>query len=169
MSPKIKGFILNIAPLAHGQHSLQFNPTPESLGLSDAEFGQIEVQAQIDLRKDKTAETALVQFTTDAVAHLVCDRTLVPFDEQVKGRYTVFFTDDEAESGEEEEIYPLPPNQLLDLTEVVRDTILLSVPIRKIAPDVADQDIPLVFGADEEEGNATDRRWDVLKNLKFDE
>jgi uncharacterized protein len=161
-STKTKGFVLDVAPLANGIHILSFELSPSNIGLEDTDFEQITVEISLDRQVDK----ALVQISTKALAHLVCDRTLVPFTQWVEGEHEVFFDDEITEGAENDEVRPFPLTQKLELTDDVRDTILLSVPIRKIAPEALEADIPLAFGAVEEEDH-TDARWDALKALKF--
>jgi uncharacterized protein len=75
------------------------------------------------------------------------------------------------QEGEEfEEVRPLDStDREIDLTDVVRDTLLLSIPQRRVAPGAEDEPITREFGATEEETDdeaPVDPRWEDLKELK---
>jgi len=67
-------------------------------------------------------------------------------------------------------VRPLDPSDReLDLTDLVRDTILLSLPQRRVAPGAEDEPINREFGtADEDEETPVDPRWSKLEELKDD-
>ena len=52
----------------------------------------------------------------------------------------------------------------LDITDIVRDTLLLAIPVRKIAPGAEEAEIPVAFGAPADAD--LDPRWEALKALK---
>ena len=54
------------------------------------------------------------------------------------------------------------------MTEAVRDTLVLAVPARKVAPGAEDLDLPTVFGAPAAEA-AIDPRWEALRSLRSDD
>jgi uncharacterized metal-binding protein YceD (DUF177 family) len=56
------------------------------------------------------------------------------------------------------------------VTDIIRDTILLSIPQRTIAPGAEEEDIDMTFGEPDDEEteteDAVDPRWSKLKDLK---
>jgi uncharacterized protein len=65
-----------------------------------------------------------------------------------------------------------PSDREIDLTDVVRDTLLLAIPQRRIAPGAEDEPIDQEFGAsddDADEEAPVDPRWSALEELKDDE
>lgn len=165
---------LDLTPFEPGLHEITLTPTPEDLDLDPEAFADIVVDVRLDYQEDH----ALVLLTVRATATLECDRTLEMFRQQVSGRHDVLFLaphemerrrgpDGEIAEGEDD-VYELPePGVPLDLTTPVRDTILLALPIRRIAPGAEDREIPLVFGAlSDEEGEPLDARWEALRRLK---
>jgi len=108
-----------------------------------------------------------------ATAQLTCDRTLQPYEEPVTGHYSLLFGPPSmvGQEGEEfEEVRPLTPSDReLDLTDVVRDTLLLALPQRRVAPGAEEESIDREFGApEEEEDDPVDPRWDELRKLRDD-
>ncbi|MDX1530227.1 MAG: DUF177 domain-containing protein [Rhodothermales bacterium] len=144
----------------------------EEADLPPDAFGDLRIDVQIDHQQDR----ALVTFTATAAAALECDRTLEPYEQEVSGAHTVLFVlpeqfpglQAEDEGAPDEDVRPLPdPGEPLDITEAVRDTLLLALPVRRIAPGAEDLDIPTTFGAlTDEEGQPVDPRWEALRKLR---
>jgi uncharacterized protein len=164
---------IDITPFKTGDsHRVELSPDPEALDLDDPDkFSNIHVVARLDVHRDRILVTAHVE----GRATLTCDRTLKEYEEPLYGEYSVLFGPPEmvGEEGEAfEEVRPLDPAaREIDLTDLVRDTLLLAIPQRKVAPGAEDQDIQTEFGAPEEdrdEGEPVDPRWDALRELRDD-
>jgi uncharacterized protein len=92
----------------------------------------------------------------------------------VEGDYSLLFGPPSmvGQEGEEfEEVRPLTStDNEIDLTDVVRDTLLLALPQRRVAPGAEEEPLDREFGApdeDEEAGDdAIDPRWDELRKLQ---
>lgn len=154
---------VDLRTLNTGLHHVEFTPTAEDLGVEDPVFR--DIQASADLTVDR--EQVVVRVKARAVATLVCDRTLVEFDQPIRGSYTACFMPREAmdPDAEDDDILPLEADQdELDLTDIVRDTLMLAVPVRKLAPGAEDLDIPTTFGEAAE--SEIDPRWKALEQLK---
>ena len=120
-----------------------YTPEPDALDLPPEDFADIRVEVRLDY----DGRRALVMLTAAARARLICDRTLEPFWQPVEGQYTLLFAPPEAAAAaddeSDEDIRVLhPQDQALDLTEPVRDTILLSLPLRRVAPGAEEKPIP---------------------------
>ncbi len=106
-----------------------------------------------------------------ATATLECDRTLAFFEQPIEGAYRILFVppsfaDGEKEDGENdyEEVRIFQRSyREIDVTAAVRDTVMLAVPARKVAPGAEALDLPTVFGAAEA---AIDPRWEALRSLR---
>ena len=154
---------IELAKLRPGINELSLTPSPESLDVDPDVISDVRVEVQLDVSKDKI----VVRYSTLAVAHLVCDRTAKEFSQDVEGSHLVLFTSDDSSSVEDDS-YDVrafaSSDRYLDVTEEVRDTLVLSLPARRIAPGAEDIAIPTRFGDEEDEG--TDPRWDELKKLQ---
>ncbi|MDA1028456.1 MAG: DUF177 domain-containing protein [Bacteroidetes bacterium] len=154
---------IDIRPYAKGVYELDFEPSAEELEVDADSFSKIKIEVRLDI----SASRIYVQFRIAAIAKLVCDRTLVDFDQAIEGSYAVVFVppkdidpDDEADN-----LFPLEAGaEEIDLTEIIRDTLLLAVPIRKIAPGAEDEDLPITFGGPTDED--IDPRWTALNELR---
>lgn len=164
-------FGLDVASLKPGLHTFELAPTPEELDLDPATFSEVAVRIRLDLEERRM----LVTFEARATAALVCDRTLEPFAQVVAGRHAVVFVEPERLLAEaralggdlDDDVRPLPdPGAPLDLTDLVRDTLLLALPVRRVAPGAEERAIPLVFGPEADEAmRPADPRWSALRDL----
>ena len=151
-----------INQLDQGIHDFLLYPSPEDVKLDPAVFSNLEVAARIDF----SPRRVLVVLDVSAVATLECDRTLVPYDQPVAGSFSVLFADPSVTGPdtEQDDLRPLDPDaRSVDVTDAVRDTLILAVPLRRVSPQAEQIDLPLVFGASED---AVDTRWEALRPLK---
>ena len=157
---------IDLVPLSEGIHHLELTPEAVALDLEPETFKDVHVDVVLDYRDDR----ALVSLHAAAVAALECDRTLQPFEQAIEGDYRLLFVSTDfarriaADDDDIEEVRELDPTERkLDLTDAVRDTLLLAVPTRKIAPGAEDLEIQTTFGG----GEATiDPRWEALRQLR---
>lgn len=153
---------IDIRTLEIGQHEFNLECTLVEL---DMEPGRME-EIRADVKLDYDGQEALVNIAVSAVAHLVCDRTMERFKLPVKGTYMVLFSPGDVDENTGGEVRPLAASdEELDITDIVRDTLLLAIPIRKIAPGAEDTEIIQSFGVPVEENNI-DPRWQALAALK---
>lgn len=158
---------VNIAVLKNGVHDLLLEPSPEDVGLDPAAFRSLRVALHLERKPDQV----FVMLDTSAVANLECDRTLAPFDQEIEGQYQVLFAPPEMAGapGEKEDVRVLEPDEEeIDITDVVRDTLLLAVPQRKVAPGAEDVEIPTRFPEPSNEPDEVDPRWAALRALRDD-
>ena len=157
--------LIDIKSLEPGIHEYDWVPEAEALELDPHVFHELKVEARLDFHPSRI----LVTIHTHAKVRLMCDRTLVEFDQPVEGQHSVLFSGAELPEGMEEQddgIIKLgSADEEIDLTDVVRDTFVLSIPARKIAPGAEHENIPLVFGATKSDDSVVDPRWEVLRKL----
>jgi uncharacterized protein len=156
-------FRIGISSLKPGVHRIEFEPMPEELELDPNKFKEIRVGTRLDVQEDRI----LVILEARATATLECDRTLRLFDQEIAGSFHVLLGSSSlvgSEDGAFGEIRLLEPGaEEIDLTDVVRDTLLLAVPQRCIAPGAEEENIPTEFGAPKDK---IDPRWEALRALK---
>ncbi|MDX1740771.1 MAG: DUF177 domain-containing protein [Rhodothermales bacterium] len=154
---------IELSKLRSGLNEISLTPSPESLEVDADVFSDIRVSVELDVAKGRI----LARYSTLADAHLECDRTAQPFTQVVEGSHLVLFTSDDASSSDADS-YDVrvfaETDRYLDLTDEVRDTLVLSLPARRIAPGAEEVSIPTRFGANEDDD--TDPRWDELKKLQ---
>ncbi len=153
---------VRIAGLSPGLHSYDFQPEAEEVGLDPEAFRDLDVHVRLDYDPDRI----FVRLNASATATLLCDRTLVSFDEDIEGDYALLFTADA--DGDADAVEPLPSDAVsIDLADAVRDTLVLALPSRRVAPGAEDAPIQTQFGTlTDDEGNPIDPRWEALRRFK---
>lgn len=169
-----------------GVYQFDFSPSAEALDLDPSVFRDIVVTGSVSIASSGT----VVRFTASAVAILECDRTLVDFDQPISGDFDGLVADatdydesvsgkDRQESGEklaganpvdslqsgDADLVPMFEGVIV-LDDVVRDTLMLAVPMRKVSPEAAALEMKLEYGKEEEE--EIDPRWEALRRLGND-
>lgn len=159
---------IDITSLSTGIHHLELDPSAHQANLDPSTFDDVHVEVVLQYHHDRI----LVKLHATATAELTCDRTLRRYEQSIEGTYSVLFGPPSmvGQEGEEfEEVRPLDPSdRKIDITEVVRDTLLLAIPQRQVAPGAEEEPIDREFGAeaDDAEEEAIDPRWSELEKLK---
>ena len=154
---------VDIKSLKPGIHEYEWQPDAVELELDPAIYREMHVKARVDYHPSRI----FVTLHTTAGVRLVCDRTLVEYDDEVDGEHSVLFSSVDMLEGQEtldDEIRELKTgDEEIDLTDLVRDTFILSIPARKIAPGAESADIPMAFGGAKKGEPAVDPRWEALR------
>ena len=164
---------IRLAGLSPGKHEFGFTCSASDFAdqaLADAGFSK---EISVAVTVEKLEGEMIVTLKTSAVAGLTCDLCLAPITTELNGSYRIFYGYEQAGEPEEErdEEYRLIDRNAvsLDLTEDVRETLLLSVPMKVTCtgnPDCR------VFRQEEEESepdedNLPDSDWlESLEKLK---
>ena len=160
---------VDLSSFDEGVEVQTLSPSAEDLGLDPEVFSTIVV----DLRLNVTERQVLASFEVRAVATLECDRTLVSYQQPVRGDHAVLFvpSDQIPPSSDDDSLLPLPDSETeIDLTEAVRNTLMLSLPLRHVAPEAEHAEITTSYGEQEMlDGTPVDDRWDALRSLRSDD
>lgn len=149
-----------------GKSSQKLDVDPTTFEIDDVTINSI----QLVLFFNKSENSTKVDFDLTAGVTFVCDRSLEEFEQTLSGSYSVVFKlglskDEENEDGSFKALQT--GGDKLDLTNEVRDTILLNVPIKKLHPRYITEDgQPTEFNETYSDGETNDPRWDALKKLK---
>ena len=141
-------------------------------GTSLLESGQFEAE----IRLDKGETLIEANFSITGQAHLVCDRTLEPFDLQMDINRRILFKYGQEEKELSEEIVLITREQAnLDLGQYLYELITVNLPMKRLHPRFGDDestedDIQLVYSSpvdeSKKEEDTIDPRWEKLKKLK---
>ncbi len=159
---------IELAALREGFQRMELTPSAEALELDPGVFEDIRVELELTYEEGRL----LVQLWAGATATLECDRTLELFKQPVEGTYSLFYAPPGVAVSRDdvEEVRELrAADRFVDLTDVVRDTLLLAIPMRKVKPGAESIPIPTQFGAPEgpePEEPPIDPRWEALKKLR---
>lgn len=160
---------IDLSAREDGLHEENLRLSPEDLELDPAIFSDIATTVRLDLSNGRV----FASYDISAVATLECDRTSVEFKQPVEGSHSVLFLppDQIPSDSDEENVLPLGAGETeIDLTSSARDTLMLSLPVRRVAPQAEGKEIDTVFGATlDKDGVPIDDRWDALRSLQSDD
>ncbi|NND72108.1 MAG: DUF177 domain-containing protein [Rhodothermales bacterium] len=156
------GVIVNLGSLENGEHHFEFSPDPDALELDDR-FSNIQVSVRVFL----TGTDVIATIDSQATVRLVCDRSLKEFDSTLRGDSTVMGASVVTETTDryDDVVEISAADQSMDVSSVVRDTLLLAIPSRAVAPGEEDSPITTVF-TDDDADDRIDPRWEGLKKIK---
>ena len=160
--------------------SFRYNEIPKGLSdeLLEIEADELGVEGtgitrvRIQLRFNKQDDNLRIQCRLGAIASFICDRSLDRYETMLESTYEVVFQHDVQDEREELSgtLRKLNPSQnVIDITRELRDTALLSIPVKKLHPryikDGEVTEFEASFG-DKEKESGHDPRWDALTELK---
>lgn len=169
-------FKVNIIGLSQKSHRFDYSFGDDFFGFYGTallESGQFNAQVTLDKR-----ETLIeADFAIQGAAHLVCDRSLEPFDFPMDFHRKILFKYGEEEKELSEEIVLITREQAsLDLGQYLYELITVNLPMKRLHPRYGDEqndneDIHLVYSSpveesDNKEEDVIDPRWEKLKKLK---
>ena len=166
-----RAFEISIFNLSNKEHEYRF---PINSGLFDLFEQQIVERAEgecvLTLTRSETMMS--LHFVLTAKVELICDISVKPFWHELKEEKDILVKFGEEEQELSEEVIVIPwDTQIFNVAEYIYQFVLLSIPMKKIHPDLEDEerpDIAYTSGEAEEaeEAQPMDPRWAALKNLK---
>lgn len=158
---------------------------PDSKSSLDLSFDEHKFQLEgfrhdpVELHVEfiKMPNTIQLFFRASTTLMLTCDRSLEEFRYPVSVSYKVLYKPNaEPQEDEEQALRPLnTSSNTINIEEEVRDSLLLSLPIKKLHPrflDTEGNEIPFfeTFAESDEdapdENEPADERWDALRKLR---
>lgn len=172
---EIKKFDINIYHLKEGEHQYHFE-------IDDSFFQIFENslvnhgKVQVSLLLEKRSTFIELGFNLQGYLELTCDRSLQNFNHQTNAENKLILKYGEENKEVDEDVYIIvPETQKLNIAQWIYEFIMLTVPMKKIHPDLADElaDVELgkiVYSSEkdnnkDEKDEEIDPRWSKLKNL----
>jgi uncharacterized protein len=161
---------IQVGNLSEGIHTYQFHEKASELGLGEEFAGDIHVEATLD----KTANQIALKGSVRAAGRFLCDRCAATFEKELAANYRMFYVWDGMESDDSldpSEVQVIPHGlSIIDLTDDVRQTAILSVPLKLLCRDNCRGLCPscgmdLNTGACHCGEMESDSRWDALRSL----
>ena len=159
---------IRLAGLSLGKHEFGFtckagdfnDPAVSEAGFSDG----ISVKAVVDKNDDEIT----VSLETAAKAAPSCDLCLAPVTLELKGTYRIYYIFEQAPGQVENEEYRLIDSNAvsIDLTEDVRETLLLSVPMKVTCTDNPDCHVYRQDRQEDADGTSDSSWQESLEKLK---
>lgn len=161
---------IQVGGLSEGEHVYSFRITPEELGLPSEFLDGVDIKATLE----KTSRQLLLRASVATTAEVPCDRCVALFRRPLGSRYQVHYVWEESEAGriDPSEVQVILPGQtVIDMADDVRQTVLLSFPLKNVCREECRGLCPgcgknLNEGTCDCKETLVDGRWDKLKEIQ---
>lgn len=166
---------VHIQGMHDGVHPITIETAVDSVTGLPAEFvGTVVVDGEIS----KLGRRFHIDASLECTARLVCDRSLEEFDERicVDIALDVMIDTERANRGDmlDDDVLAIrEDDKVIDISDVVRQELVVHLPMRRVAPAYRDKDLADVFpnlsnrDADApQQSDTIDERWEVLRFLR---
>lgn len=175
---KFKEYDIHFTGLKQGEHLFEYEVGQKFLDLFDyQEFNDISQKVKVLLNKKSNALE--LRFFSEGVVNVPCDVTNESFDLPTQGELYLLVKFGETFNDEDDQLLILPNGEhTINIAQYIYEMIVLSVPIKRIHPEVEKGNFhPEIFEKleelapriEEEEENSDDTpidpRWNELKKL----
>ena len=166
-------YIIPLKGLRPGIHSYDFQVTEaffEAMQSKEIHPTKVDVKMGMDFREGLIS----LNFVGKGSMTFPCDLCLELFDQAIEFTRTVVLKYGEGDSEDDDVLYISPQENQLDVSQIIYDEIILSLPMKKTHPLNEDESPScnpeqLKFLEQKEEEKPMDPRWEALKKLKFED
>jgi len=161
---------IQIGSLSEGAHQYHFEVRPADIKLGEGFDGSVNVDATLE----KTGRQFFLRARIHTTGSFACDRCTAQFALPLSPEYRMYYVPDEADAVafDPSEVQVIPAGlPVIDLSEDVRQTVLLAVPLKLLCRPECKGLCPRC-GADLNSGfctcqvEGTDARWDGLRAIR---
>jgi uncharacterized protein len=163
---------IQVGGLSEGAHEYRFRTDAGDIALGEGFSGEVAVEAALQ----KTGHQLALKARISAQGSFICDRCTAPFTLRLTPEYRMVYVSNEtdAESLDPSEVQVIPIGlSVIDLTDDVRQTVLLSVPLKLLCRQdckglCPDCGIDLNTGTCDCTSEPADSRWEQLRGFTPD-
>lgn len=166
---------ISIAGFQRGSRSVHLESHARDIPALGDEFQGV---VTMDGSLRRVGNRIYVEVTVTAPASLQCDRSLESYSDLVERHLELVYEVDADLASEQRDtdlsdvaIRGLSPDrQWIDLTEDVRQELMLGLPMKRVAPQYRDRDLvdlfPSLNDVDEQKPSPSDDQWAALRTLR---
>jgi uncharacterized metal-binding protein YceD (DUF177 family) len=168
---KLRNYDVSFSGLKNGKHEFKYEIDKEFFQLFDTEQEFTNPRIAVDVLLDKHTTFLEFEIKIHGLVELVCDITNDNFDHPIENQIRVLVKFGEEYDDSEEDVITIPAtDHAFNIAQLIYENVMLSIPMKKISPNVSDEDLEILekFSPkeSEEEEHKGDPRWDALKKLK---
>ncbi len=161
---------IQIGGMSEGIHRYRFQVASDMLQLGGQFLNDIVIDATLDKSNAQILLTASIQ----AAARFECDRCVSPFERALSTTYTMLYVTEGSDTDQLDpaEVQVIPAGlHVIDITEDVRQSVLLAVPLKLLCSENCKGLCP-TCGQNLNTGNCScaheesDSRWEGLRRLR---
>lgn len=171
---RFRNYDIAFSGLKTGKHDFKFEINQEFFDLFETEQEFFNPEISVDVRLDK--HTTFLEFfiNVSGTVQLICDISTDEFSENIMNDLKILVKFGEEYDDSNEDIITIPHKDSdFNIANLIYETVVLSIPMKKVAPSVRDNEeyekllekySPKPI--EEEEEQSTDPRWEALKKLR---
>jgi uncharacterized protein len=166
---------VHIQGMHDGVHPFSIETPVERIDGFPTEFVE---SVLVDGEISKMGRRFHIDATLEGLARLVCDRSLEEFDERIRVEIAldVIIDAERASRGsiaDDDVLVIRDDDKVVNITDVVRQELLVNLPMRRVAPAYRNKELTEVFpnlanrdASTEQQTDTIDERWEVLRSLR---
>ena len=175
----LKEYLIPFVGLKIGKH--QFDYQIDNTFFKSFDYDEFNaVSVKVDIVLEKKSTMLELDFKHKGTVNVPCDVSGEEFDLPIKGKLKLLVKFGDAFNDENEELLILPHGEYqVDVSQYIYESIILSVPLRRVHPGVKDGSLsdviekleslsPKENKKEEQQNNDIDPRWENLKKLLTD-
>lgn len=168
---RLRNYDIVFSGQKNGRHQFQFEIDKSFFQLFDTEQEFSEPKIVVDVLMDKHTTFLEMNIITKGTVALICDITTDEFTYPVENELNVLVKFGEEYDDSEEDVITIPASDhAFNAAQLIYESVVLAIPMKKISPDVSEEDLQIVerFSpkVEEKEEEVVDPRWEALKKLK---
>ena len=175
----LKEYLIPFVGLKIGKH--QFDYQIDNTFFKNFDYDEYNaVSVKVDIVLEKKSTMLELDFKHKGTVNVPCDVSGEEFDLPIKGKLKLLVKFGDTFNDENEELLILPHGEFqVNVAQYIYESIILSVPLRRIHPGVKDGSLsdviekleslsPKENKQEEQQNNDIDPRWENLKKLLTD-
>ena len=170
---KLRNYDVSFSGLKNGKHEFRFEIDKTFFQLFDTEQEFTNPRIEADVLLDKHTTFLEFEIRIHGLVELVCDITNDNFDYPIENEIKILVNFGEEYDDSNEDVITIPTGEhAFNVAHLIYENVMLSIPMKKISPDVSDEDLKILdqFSPkeieEEEKEDKSDPRWDALKKLR---
>ena len=175
----LKEYTIQFVGLKLGKHHFEYQIDKKFFEYFEYDdFNDVDVKVDVLLEKKSTLLE--LHFTVSGIVNINCDTTMEPYDQEIEGNFNLVVKFGDEYNDEHEDILIIPHGEYeINIAQYIYELIILSLPIKRIHPGIADgtlkseildklEELSPKNTEDIEKSEEIDPRWNTLKKLLTD-
>ena len=168
---KFRNYDVAFTGLKNGKHKFKFEVEQSFFDLFETEQEFTNAHINVDVALEKHTTFLDLEVTISGKVDLICDITAEEFSHPINNSIKILVKFGEEYDDSNEEIITIPHgDSAFNIAQIIYEAVMLSIPMKKISPNVNDEDIELIekFSPkiEEDKEHEVDPRWEALKKFK---
>ena len=169
---RFRNYDIAFSGLKTGKHDFKFEVNKEFFDLFETEQEFTNPRIVADVLMDKHSTFLEFWIKTKGLVTLTCDISSEEFDYPIENEIKVLVKFGEEYDDSDEDVITIPSgDHAFNLSQLIYEDVMLSIPMKKISPNVDEDDLEILDKyspkeTEEEHEEQIDPRWEALKKLK---